>query len=188
MGNKIYKYLVKRKIQRKMQRKIKKDIKEIRKEYTNDHGIWCLDGIEKQTIEYYKKSTCGEYSDETLLRRIFELKNNFPEMSIINSSIIAAITTSVLAFSNDFYELMDNMNQKINDARSISDSKELIRKINSLKFTSNVKMFLILFFIVVVCGLMVSFINKMFNSVKNTPTIYLNEKEIKIIEDILEGD
>lgn len=172
---------------RNIQREIKNDINDIRKYYTNDSGIWNLKGIERKTIEYYKKSTCGQYSDEALLRRIFELKNNLPELSVVNSSFVGAITTLMLTFVIDFNELIDNINQKINDTRGMSNNEELIRKLNNLKITSNVKMILILLFVIVISSFMISFINNIFNSIKNTPTIYLNQKEIKIIEKILEG-
>ncbi|MSU02555.1 hypothetical protein FYJ83_13930 [Tissierella sp. DSM 105185] len=122
------------------------------------------------------------------MRCIFELKNNFLRMDIVNSSIIGGIVSIVFTFSNDVLEIINNMNQKINIEISKNGNKELIRKISNVKITNNIEMFIVVFIIVFICTLMVLFIEKMLNSVKNIPTIYLNEKEIKIIEDILEGD
>ncbi|WP_195838010.1 hypothetical protein [Tissierella pigra] len=109
-------------------------------------------------------------------------------MDIVNSSIIGGIVSIVFTFSNDVLEIINNMNQKINIEISKNGNKELIRKISNVKITNNIEMFIVVFIIVFICTLMVLFIEKMLNSVKNIPTIYLNEKEIKIIEDILEGD
>ena len=109
-------------------------------------------------------------------------------MDIVNSSIIGGIVSIVFTFLNDVLEIINNMNQKINIEISKNGNKELIRKISNVKITNNIEMFIVVFIIVSICTLMVLFIEKMLNSVKNIPTIYLNEKEIKIIEDILEGD